>query len=378
MFHLRLARNYRAADLARLLPAAAVAAVTAALLLRALGRALGEPAAASVPRLLWCLPALAALGWLCAATSRAVPARHPERIAGLTAAGFGPRRIRLLLAVETAATTALGSLLALLVFLILRNDVAGPRLASDIGMGIPLPAAAPVTLLALVPLAAGCAAAAAVRLPEALPGQDTDPPARAFHTVRIAVPVGFVLVGTALELYGLRPGAEQDGRPVLLPAHLGPVGTAALTGWAITALGLLLLTAPLMGLAGRLLAVHRPGTVRLLAGRSLAAEARRLGGTPAVVSLAVAVLAAALAEGHGPGLPAVAGAVLVGGCAAGAAAARTAEIRASRLPGTEALVRLGAAPGILRRAAAMRVAAACAVLLCTGALTALLGVAALA
>ncbi|WP_431680723.1 hypothetical protein [Kitasatospora sp. KL5] len=377
MFPLRLVRGYRATDLGRWLLTATAAATAAAFLLRSLGRALGEPAATSVPRLLWCLPALAAVGWLAAAAARAVPAQHPERIAGLAAAGYGPGRIRLLIAVETALASALGSVLALLLFLVLRNDIAGPELAADLGMGTRLPVAAPVTLLVLVPLVAGLAAAAAVPLDEALPGTPAAPPAVGFHPARIAVPTGLTVVGMALELYGLRPGAEQDGRPVELPAHLGSVGTAALTGWAFTALGLALLTAPLLALAGRLLAFHRPGPVRLLAGRSLTAEARRLATPLAVLTLGLAVLTAALAYGDDPDVPVTVAVLLLVGCAVGAVAARALEIRAARREITAALVRLGTEQRTLAAAAAARAGAAAAVLLFTGGLTALFAAACL-
>ncbi|MEV7179466.1 hypothetical protein [Kitasatospora sp. NPDC093679] len=377
MFPLRLVRGYRALDLARWLLTATAAATAAAFLLRSLGRALGEPAATSVPRLLWCLPALAAVGWLSAAAARAVPAQHPERIAGLAAAGYGPVRIRLLIAVETALAAALGSVLALLLFLVLRNDIAGPGLAADVGLGSSLPAAAPVTLLVLVPLVAGCAAAAAVPLTDALPGRTVVARSTGFHPARIAVPVGLTVVGMALELYGLRPGAEQDGRPVDLPAHLGSVGTAALVGWALTALGLALLTAPLLALAGRVLALRRPGPVRLLAARSLTAEARPLAGPLAVLVLGLAVLVAALGYGDEPDLPVGAAVLLVTGCAAGAVVARALEIRAARREVTAALVRLGAEPATLRAAVAVRAAAAVGVLLLTGGLTALFAAACL-
>ena len=376
MHTLRLVRGYQALDLARWLLVTTASATTAALLMRALGRALGEPTTTSLPRLLWCIPALAAVAWLAAAVARALPAQRPERISGLTAAGLGPRRIRLMIGTETALAAALGSLLTLLIFLVLRNDIAGPRLAQDLGMGTSLPAAAPVTLLALVPLAAGCAAAAAVPLADTLPGIPVAPAAPAFHPVRIAVPVGITLVGTALELYGLRPGAEQDGRPIDLPAHLGAVGTATLTGWALAALGIALLTAPLLALAGRVLAVHRPGPVRLLAGRSLTAEARRIGTPAAVLATTVALLSTAAADGGGPGAAAVAGTLLVCGCATGAVAARAAEIRADRLRITHGLLDLGADRGLLRRAAALRTSAVCVVLLLTGGLTALMAAAA--
>ncbi|PBC77545.1 hypothetical protein BX265_2296 [Streptomyces sp. TLI_235] len=377
MFPLRLVRGYRALDLGRWLITATAAATAAAFLLRSLGRALGEPSATSVPRLLWCLPTLAAVGWLSAAAARAVPVQHPERIAGLAAAGLGPVRIRLLIAVETALAAALGSALALLSFLVLRNDIAGPGLAADVGLGSTLPAAAPITLLVLVPLTAGCAAAAAVPLTDALPGRMAEPRGTGFHPARIAVPTGLTVVGMALELYGLRPGAEQDGRPVDLPAHLGSVGTAALTGWAFTALGLALLTAPLLAFAGRALALRRPGPVRLLAARSLTAEARPLAGPLAVLALGTAVLVAALGYGDDPDLPVRAAVVLLAGCAVGAVVARALEIRAARREVTAALVRLGADARTLRRAVAVRAAAAAAVLLLTGGLTALFAAACL-
>ncbi|WP_223244339.1 hypothetical protein [Streptomyces sp. CBMA156] len=152
MFYLRLARGYRVPDLGRWLLTALAAAVVAAFLLRSLGRAMSDPTGGADPlaRLLWCLPPLAAVAWFAAVTARAVPARRPERIAGLNAAGAGSRRIRTLIAGEVTLASALGSVLALLLFLVLRNDIAGPALAPDLGMGVPLPAAAPIALLALV------------------------------------------------------------------------------------------------------------------------------------------------------------------------------------------------------------------------------------
>ncbi|MFD9128657.1 hypothetical protein [Kitasatospora sp. NPDC059571] len=378
MLPLALARSADPLDLGRRLLTGLAGATAAAFLLRALGHALGEPSATSLPRLLWCLPPLAGLAWFAAAAARAVPAQQPERIAGLTAAGAGTGRIRALIAGDTALAAALGSTVTLLLFLVLRNDIAGPGLAADLGMGIPLPAAAPVALLLLVPLVAGGAAAAAVAPAQALPGRPATAPAPTpFHPVRIAVPAGLALVGFALELYGLRPGSEQDGRPVVLPAHIGTVGVAALTGWALTALGLALLTGPLLALAGRLLAIGRPEPLRLLAGRALTAEAGRLGGPLAVLTLCLAVLAVALDQGARSSGPVRAGAVLVLCCAIGAVAARTLEIRAARQQVTAELERLGAEQRLIGSAAALRAAAAAGVLLLTGGLTALLAVGAL-
>jgi hypothetical protein len=139
VFPLGLARTTRAADLGRRLLTVLTGATAAAFLLRALGHALGEPATASLPRLLWCLPVLAAVAWFAAAAARTVPAEQPERIAGLTAAGAGPGRIRALIAGEAALSAALGSGLTLLAFLILRNDVAGPAWPPTSAPGSPCP-----------------------------------------------------------------------------------------------------------------------------------------------------------------------------------------------------------------------------------------------
>ncbi|MFI5534250.1 hypothetical protein ACIA8O_37515 [Kitasatospora sp. NPDC051853] len=381
MLYLRLARGYRASDLLRWLLTATAAALVAALLLRALGRALGTPGTDALPRLLWCLPPLAAVGWFAAAAARAVPAARPERINGLTAAGAGPVRIRLLIAGEIALACTLGSLLALLAFLVLRNDIAGPSLAADLGMGTPLPAAAPLTLLALVPLAAGLCAALAVPAADPLPTGGGPTARTGFPTALTATGLGLLVAGTALELYGLRPGAAADGRPVDLPGGLGDTSHAALTGWAMAALGLALLTGPLLALAGRVLALGRPAPIRLLAGRGLTAEARRLAAPLAVLALtAAAVLTAFRHWGDRPGTgEALTGlaAVLVISCAAAAVAARANEVRHSRRSVSSTLLRLGAAPGLLFGAAVLRVLTAGTVLLLTGGLTAALAAGAL-
>ncbi|GAA2268047.1 MULTISPECIES: hypothetical protein [Kitasatospora] len=381
MLYLRLARGYRPADLGRCLLTAAAAAAVAVFLLRALGRALADPAGASVERLLWCLPPLAAVGWFAAVAARALPVARAERITGLTAAGAGPTAIRALIAGETALVSAVGSGLALLAFLVLRNDIAGPSLAPEVGLGSPLPAAAPVTLLFLVPLVAGASAAAAIPLTETLPGHSEAPHHTGFAGPRLAVPIGLVLIGLSLELYGLRPGAAQDGWPLGLPAGLGATNSAALIGWAFAALGLALLTAPLLAWGGQLLVLGRPTPLRLLAGRGLTAEAHRLGAPLAVLALSLATgLTAIRSWAHRPGtvetVPALEAALIVG-CAIMAVLIRAAQIRDSRQNVTAALVQLGAAPRLLLGAAVLRTAAAGTVLLVTGGLTAALAAAAL-
>lgn len=259
MFYLRLVRGYRVIDLGRWLLTSAAAAVVAGFLLRALGRALDDPpGGGSAGRLLWCLPPLLAVGWFAAVAARALPAQRPERMAGLTVAGAGPRRIRLLIAGEIALACAAGSLVSLLVFLVLRNNIAGATLAPELGMGVPLPLAAPVALLTVLPLVGGLAAAAAVPVREELPGSGTVGAIRRFHPVRTALAGLLALSGTLIELYGLRPAAPVDQHPMKLPAGLGHTSVNLLTGWGIAALGLALLTGPLLALAGRLLALGRP------------------------------------------------------------------------------------------------------------------------
>jgi hypothetical protein len=377
MLYLRLARGYRGSDVGRWLLTATAAAVVAGFLLRSLGRALSEPAGDSALRLVWCLPPLAAVAWFAAVAARAVPSARPERIAGLTAAGAGPARIRNLIAGEIVLACTVGSALTLLVFLILRNDIADASLAPELGMGVPLPAAAPVALLALVPLVAGLAAATAVPTSESFPGERGRPPRTGFGPLRLALPAGMVSIGLALELYGLRPGAAQDARPVGLASGLRATDSAALVGWSFAALGLALLTAPLLATAGRLLALNRPTPLRLLAGRGLTAEARRLGTPLAVLALTLAVvLTAARHQVTSEPLPVLEG-VLVVGCAVAAVVVRTAEVRSARRDVAAGLLRLGAAPGLLRGAVVLRALAAGTVLLVTGGLTAALAAGAL-
>ncbi len=141
------------------------------------------------------------------------------------------------------------------------------------------------------------------------------------------------------------------------------------------------LTAPLLALTGRLLALGRPTPLRLLAGRGLTAQADRLGAPLAVLALTLAVVLTAARQwtGH-PGtaemLPAAEGVLLVG-CAAVAVVFRLIEIRAARREVTGDLLRLGTAPGLLVGAVALRTVAAGTVLLATGGLTALLAAGAL-
>ncbi|GAB2740334.1 hypothetical protein [Kitasatospora kifunensis] len=380
MFYFRLVRGYRVLDLGRWLLTAAAAAVVAAFLLRALGRALSDPPGSgeTVERLLWCLPPLLAIAWFAAVAARALPAQRAERMAGLTAAGAGPVRLRLLIAGEIALACALGALATLLLFLVLRNNIADATLAPELGMGVPLPPAAPVTLLALLPLAGGLAAGLAVHQDELLPGGEEWTETQRFGPLRTTLAALLALGGTFTELYALRPAAADDPRPLHLPADLGHTSAALLGGWAVAALGLALLTGPLLAGMGRLIAVGRPSPRRLLAGRGLTGAARQLGAPLAVLAFTMAVVLTSVrhwvapgAAGTGP-LPA-AEALLITGCVVAAVLARLSEVRAGRRPGAAALLRLGAPQRLLFGAALLRWATAGGVVLATGALTAVLG-----
>ncbi|GAA1239425.1 hypothetical protein GCM10009665_32510 [Kitasatospora nipponensis] len=379
MFYLRLARGYRVVDLGRWLLTATAAAMVAAFLLRALGRALSDPPGhgTALERLFWCLPPLLAIAWFAAVAARALPAQRPERMAGLTAAGAGPARIRLLIAGEIALACTAGGLVTLLVFLVLRNDIASGSLAPELGMGVPLPLAAPVALLALLPLTGGLAAALALPAREALPGTPEPVRARRFGVLRGTAAGLLALGGTLTELYALRPDAAGDPRPLALPADLGHTSAVLLAGWAAAALGLALLTGPLLACAGRLLALGWPGARRLLAGRGLTGMARRLSAPLAVLAFTVAVVLTSVrhwvapgAAGTGP-VPATE-ALLITGCAVAAALARLTELRATRRSVGFGLLRLGASPRLLFGAAFLRWAVGGTVLLLTGGLTAAL------
>jgi hypothetical protein len=379
VFYFRLVRGYRLVDLGRWLLTAAAAAMVAGFLLRALGRALSDPPGAhtAFERLLWCLPALAAIGWFAAIAARAVPAQRPERMAGLTAAGAGPGRLRLLIAGETALACVLGSMVTLLVFLVLRNDIAGPSLAPELGLGVPLPTAAPIALVTLLPLVGGIAAAATVPAVQPLTGRPQALPSRRLALIRTVAAALLTAGGTLAELYALRPAAADDPRPLKLPADLGHTSAVLLSGWAAAALGAALLTGPLLAGFGRLLAVGRPTPRRLLAGRGLTGTADRLGAPLAVLAFTLAVVLTAVrhwvargADGTGP-LPALE-ALLITGCAAAAVLARLAEVRAARRPLIATLLRMGGSPRMLFSAAILRWAVAGLVLLATGGLTAVL------
>ncbi|MFI2413205.1 hypothetical protein [Streptomyces sp. NPDC018947] len=167
MLALRLTRRARIAVQCRRLLVAAASAGTGFLLLCALGHALGHPdtPGASALRLAWCAAPLAATVYFAVAVARTDPGTRPR--SGLSAIGLGPGRLMAVSATTTALSGALGSLVALLVFLHLRGDLTGlpfdGAAADSLAAGPALPFPAVVTLLTLVPATASVAVALALR-----------------------------------------------------------------------------------------------------------------------------------------------------------------------------------------------------------------------
>ncbi|MFF9243232.1 hypothetical protein ACF1AL_30795 [Streptomyces sp. NPDC014801] len=164
MVALRLTRGAHPAVHLRRLLVAAASGGTGFLLLCSLGYALGHPGAspsALLLRLAWCVVPLAAAVWLALAVARTDPATKPRP--GLSAVGLGPARLMAISALTTALSTALGSTLALLVFLHLRGDLTGMPFdgaaSSFLAADRPLPVPAALTLLAILPATAAAAVA---------------------------------------------------------------------------------------------------------------------------------------------------------------------------------------------------------------------------
>ncbi|MER5933374.1 hypothetical protein [Streptomyces sp. NPDC002054] len=331
MLALRLARGSRPLVQLRRLLVAAASAGTGFLLLAVLAEATAHPAG-SFPRLLWALVPLAVTVRLAVAVARTDPATRP--LEGLSAAGLGPVRLTLVAAVSTAVACTLGSVLALAVFLHLRGDVTGlPFDGAGAGLlhaELPLPVAASLTLLAVVPLT-GSAAVALAR-------------PRAPRPVHASLPWGVALTacGLAVEAYAGR-------------------GTAGvLAGWSLTALGLALAGPALTYACGALVQSARPGALRLLAGRGLQEEACRVGG-PLGLLCAVAVGGfTVLALRDRGGLPVSLGPLtgpavaLVVACVAATLLTTAVEARQARAETRQTLRGLGTPGRVLRTAATLR------------------------
>ncbi|MBQ1112495.1 hypothetical protein AB0G82_23165 [Streptomyces anulatus] len=364
MLALRLARGSHPLVLVRRLLVAAASAGVGFLLLCALGYAAAHPASAgSVLRLLWCFVPLAATVQFAVAVARADPSTRPRP--GLSSVGLGPVRLSALAAVSTAVSTTLGSMVALLFFLHLRGDLTGMPFdggaAEFLGAGSPLPLAAALMLLALVPVAASTASALALR-------SRPDPARDAFGSEELPEPapapaglpwgVALTAAGLAVEAIASRGTA---GSAFPLPGRYDSTPVAVLIGWTLTALGLATAGPSLTHLCGRALQAVRPGAVRLLAGRVLMNEARRIGRPLGVVCavLSAAIAASALYGGderpYGP-LTAL-GAVLVLGCTTATLLTSALEAKHARAHTVEALLRMGAPAATLRRATALRAGA---------------------
>ncbi|MQS37587.1 hypothetical protein [Streptomyces katsurahamanus] len=356
MLALRLARGTHPLVLLRRLLVAAASGGVGFLLLCALAYALTHPGdrTAALLRLSWCAIPLAATVHFAVAVAHTDPSTRPRT--GLSAVGLGPGRLAALAAASTALSGALGSVLALLFFLHLRGDLTGlpfdgaarELLAAE----APLPLAATLTLLALVPLTATVAAALALR------GRDA---ARDRAPVR---PPGGLPWGCALTTAGLAVGTftarAEKAAPLPLPKEFGAHPAGVLAGWALTAVGLAFAGPALTFFCGRLLQILRPGAVRLLAGRILMEESHRIGRPLGVVcAVASAVITAWALYDTGPrpfGPLTGLGAALVVACTTATLLTAVAQARHDRATATEELRRLGTPVGTLRLAALLRAA----------------------
>ncbi|CAM5543645.1 Integral membrane protein OS=Streptomyces antimycoticus OX=68175 GN=SSPO_033540 PE=4 SV=1 [Streptomyces antimycoticus] len=156
-----------------------------------------------------------------------------------------------------------------------------------------------------------------------------------------------------------------------MPGRLGGNPPGVVGGWALAALGLVLAGPGLTHLCGRLLAVGRPGVLRLLAGRMLQQEAgligRPVGALCALAAAGYTVLelygrASGPSGAHAFGPLTGLGAALVTLCAAATTLTAVVEARSARERTTAALLRLGAPTRLLRGAAALRATALLALL----------------
>ncbi|OLZ66927.1 hypothetical protein AV521_26410 [Streptomyces sp. IMTB 2501] len=173
----------------------------------------------------------------------------------------------------------------------------------------------------------------------------TDVTRRPSHDAPAGLPWGIALLTTGLTVQ----------------SYANHSNVAVLTGWLVTAAGLVLAAPGLTHLCGRFLQCTRPGALRLLAGRVLMTEATRIGRPLGVVSAvtsagyAMTTLYAGSAPSFGP--LTTLGATLVTGCTVATVLTAAVETRQCRADTTAALLRLGAPAGTLRAAAALRAAA---------------------
>ncbi|MGQ4490380.1 hypothetical protein LRE75_11690 [Streptomyces sp. 372A] len=371
MLALRLARGSHPLVLVRRLLVAAASAGVGFLLLCTLGYTAAHPhSAGAVLRLLWCFVPLATTVQFAVAVARTDPSTRPRT--GLSAVGLGPVKLSVLAAVSTAVSCTLGSAVALLFFLHLRGDLSGlpfDGAAADLlGADASLPVAAVLVLLALVPVAAATASALALRGRAPGAARETDDggelvpaeefPAPAAPPAGLPWGVALTAAGLAVEAYASR---GTGGSPFPLPGKLDATPAWVLVGWTLTAIGLATAGPGLTHLCGKLLQTVRPGAVRLLAGRVLMDEARRIGRPLGIVCAVLsAVIAAFALYGTGPrpfGPLTALGAVLVVGCTTATLLTSALEARQARAETARALLRLGAPASALRAATALRAGA---------------------
>ncbi|EST39154.1 hypothetical protein N566_03555 [Streptomycetaceae bacterium MP113-05] len=386
MLALRLVRGAAPLALFRRLLLAAAAAGATFLMLGAVGHAADPgPAEGGATRLLWCLVPLTATLQLTVAVARTDTGRRA--LSGLDAAGMGPTRMPLLAAASATASCLLGSFVALVLFLLLRGHLGGLPFAGAagdvLGAGPPLPLGAVLLLFLLVPLTAAGTCLVALR-PRPLPPGRTEgrppEPGTLADVPPTPLPPGLAW-GTALTATGLAletfagPGPAEGSTGLLLPMPGSLAGSppGVLAGWLLTAVGLVLAGPGLTHLCGRLIALGRPGALRLLSGRVLQEDAERVG-RPLGVLCAVGSGALAAAALYGPardtgsgaeavfGPLTVLGGALVLGCASVSALTAAAESRVHRAPATAALLQLGAPRSLLRNASALRAVTVLAVL----------------
>lgn len=384
MLSLRLARGSHPLVLLRRLLVACASAGVGFLLLTALGHASPE-------QLAWCAVPLAATVHFAVAVARTDP--HAKPSPGLSSAGFGPAAAPVVAAVTTAVSCLLGSALALLFFLHLRGELSGlpfdGAAAALLGAGGPFPVVGALTLLACVPALAAAASAASLR-PRRTPAQGSAAAAARLRARREAADAAGSAVdsarragaagddppvpadlpwGTALATTGLALGAYAGGfagagdgaaLKLPLPAGSGDAAPAVVASWALIAAGLILAGPGIVHLCGRLLCALRPGALRLLAGRVLQQEARRVGrplGALCAVATGGVLCTLVWPDGDDArslGPLTVLGAALVVGCAVATVWMAALESTRARAHTTTALLRLGASPRLLRRAALLR------------------------
>ncbi|KIZ13861.1 hypothetical protein [Streptomyces natalensis] len=375
MLALRLARGSHPLVLLRRLFVTAAAAGTGFLLLSTVGHAAAHPGSEgdSLVRLLWCAAPLAATAQLAASVARTDPAARLHR--GMAAAGLGPLRLALLAGTSTALSGLFGVLLSLFVFLRLRGDLGGsPSPAAGkagidadlLGTGHPLPLVGALMLLSAVPLTAAATTAVALRPRSADTAPAPEAPAEAANPSGLPWGMALTAAGLAVEAYASR-GTVTSAGLLPLPGRLVGSPPGVLGGWTLSALGLVLAGPGLVHLCGRLLCTGRPGALRLLSGRVLQQESRRLGRPLGVLCAvasatyaAVTVYETAPVRPYGP-LTAIGAAVVLASVTACALTAAL-ESRSARAHTTAALRRLGATSSALRRTAALRALAVALVL----------------